>query len=92
PESSNPPESSEQGGGNFVNLKPGDADCKGTADIIDVILMNRVYVGIDKISDQGLRNVDFDHSGKIELADSMNVLRLLVHLITEDEAMTMLKS
>ncbi|MDE6729421.1 MAG: leucine-rich repeat protein [Oscillospiraceae bacterium] len=59
----------------------GDANCDGTVDISDVVLMNRVYVGVDQVSAEGLRNTDVDQSGKIELADSMNVLKLLVHLL-----------
>ena len=61
----------------------GDANCDNEVDIIDVILMNRVYVGVDKITPQGTANADVDQSGKIELNDSMNVLRLLVDLLTQ---------
>ncbi|MDE6729375.1 MAG: hypothetical protein K2J71_01185 [Oscillospiraceae bacterium] len=61
--------------------KKGDANEDGEVDISDVVLMNRVYVGVDKVTEQGLANADIDGSGKIELADSMNVLRYLVHLI-----------
>ncbi|MDE6088148.1 MAG: DUF5620 domain-containing protein [Oscillospiraceae bacterium] len=61
----------------------GDANCDNEVDIIDVILMNRVYVGVDKITPQGVANADVDQSGKIELNDSMNVLRLLVDLLTQ---------
>ncbi|MDE5885753.1 MAG: RICIN domain-containing protein [Oscillospiraceae bacterium] len=60
----------------------GDANNDGTVDIRDVVLMNRVYVGVDQVTDKGLINADVDQSGKIELSDSMNVLRLLVHLLT----------
>ncbi|MDE6729183.1 MAG: glycoside hydrolase family 9 protein, partial [Oscillospiraceae bacterium] len=59
----------------------GDANVDGNVDISDVVLMNRVYVGVDKLSDEGKKNADVDQSGKIELADSMNVLKLLVHLL-----------
>ncbi|MDE6730168.1 MAG: glycoside hydrolase family 9 protein, partial [Oscillospiraceae bacterium] len=60
---------------------PGDANEDGEVDIADVVLMNRVYVGVDKVTPQGLKNADVDLDGKISLADSMNVLRYLVHLI-----------
>ncbi|MDE6731011.1 MAG: cellulase family glycosylhydrolase, partial [Oscillospiraceae bacterium] len=63
------------------NILWGDANCDGNVDISDVVLMNRVYVGVDQVSDEGLQNADVDQSGKIELADSMNVLKLLVHLL-----------
>ncbi|MDE7122167.1 MAG: dockerin type I repeat-containing protein [Oscillospiraceae bacterium] len=61
----------------------GDANSDGEVNISDVVLMNRVYVGVDRISKQGLANVDTDGDGKITLTDSMNVLRYLVHLIDE---------
>ncbi|MDE6088000.1 MAG: dockerin type I repeat-containing protein [Oscillospiraceae bacterium] len=59
----------------------GDANDDGEVDISDIVLMNRVYVGVDQISSQGLANVDTDGDGKITLADSMNLLRYLVHLV-----------
>lgn len=63
----------------------GDANDDGKVDISDVVLMNRVYVGVDEISAEGLTNADVDQSGKIELSDSMNILRLLVHLLTPED-------
>ncbi|MDE5768445.1 MAG: leucine-rich repeat protein, partial [Oscillospiraceae bacterium] len=63
----------------------GDANGDSTVDISDVVLMNRVYVGVDEISNKGLTNADVDQSGKIELSDSMNVLKLLVHLLDESD-------
>ena len=70
-------------GGEQKPLKKGDANEDGNIDISDVVLMNRVYVGVDKVTAQGLANADIDGSGKIELSDSMNVLRYLVHLVEE---------
>ena len=63
----------------------GDADENGNVEILDVVLMNRVYVGIDKISDSGKTNADTDQDGKISLSDSMNVLKLLVHLLEQKD-------
>ncbi|MDE5769476.1 MAG: cellulose 1,4-beta-cellobiosidase [Oscillospiraceae bacterium] len=63
----------------------GDANVDSEVDIRDVVLMNRVYVGVDKVSPQGLLNADVDQSSKIELADSMNVLKLLVHLLEQSD-------
>ncbi|MDE7121011.1 MAG: glycoside hydrolase family 9 protein, partial [Oscillospiraceae bacterium] len=63
------------------NMLWGDANNNGEVDISDVVLMNRVYVGVDKLTDEGKKNADVDQSGKIDLADSMNVLKLLVHLL-----------
>ncbi|MDE7121279.1 MAG: hypothetical protein K2O42_03865, partial [Oscillospiraceae bacterium] len=67
------------------NILWGDANGDGNVDISDVVLMNRVYVGVDQVSDEGLKNADVDQSGKIELSDSMNVLKLLVHLLEQSD-------
>ncbi|MDE7121056.1 MAG: dockerin type I repeat-containing protein, partial [Oscillospiraceae bacterium] len=80
PDSSDPEES-----GDPSKVLWGDANVDGEVDIRDVVLMNRVYVGVDKVSPQGLLNADVDQSGKIELADSMNVLKLLVHLLEQSD-------
>ncbi len=63
----------------------GDADENGKVEILDVVLMNRVYVGVDKISDSGKKNADTDQDNKISLSDSMNVLKLLVHLLEQND-------
>ncbi|MDE5754908.1 MAG: hypothetical protein K2H89_10270 [Oscillospiraceae bacterium] len=69
-------------GGNIsTTTKLGDADENGKIEILDVVMMNRVYVGVESISGQGKINADVDGDGKITLSDSMNVLRYLVHLI-----------
>ncbi|MDE7121879.1 MAG: cellulase family glycosylhydrolase, partial [Oscillospiraceae bacterium] len=70
----------------------GDANEDGSVDIADVVKMNRVYVGVDEVTAQGLKNADVDLSGKIELADSMNVLKLLVHLLSESDFPIVAKS
>ncbi|MDE6729583.1 MAG: dockerin type I repeat-containing protein [Oscillospiraceae bacterium] len=75
----------------FIEIAPetapvsllGDANLDGTVDITDVILMNRVYVGVEQISAEATANGDIDRDGKISLSDSMNVLRYLVHLIDD---------
>ncbi|MDE5768528.1 MAG: glycoside hydrolase family 9 protein [Oscillospiraceae bacterium] len=80
-----PSESTEPSSGETGEILWGDANDNGEVDISDVVLMNRVYVGVDEITDKGLTNADVDQSGKIELADSMNVLRLLVHLLDQSD-------
>ncbi len=84
PKPSNPIES-DNGEADPSKILWGDANVDGNVDISDVVLMNRVYVGVDQVSPQGLLNADVDQSGKIELADSMNVLKLLVHLLEESD-------
>lgn len=66
-----------------VSGLPGDADENGKVEILDVVLMNRVYVGVDTVTKQGFQNADVDMDYKITLSDSMNVLRYLVHLIDQ---------
>ncbi|MDE5753860.1 MAG: dockerin type I repeat-containing protein, partial [Oscillospiraceae bacterium] len=63
----------------------GDADENGSVEILDVVLMNRVYVGVDQISESGKKNADTDQDGKITLSDSMNILKMLVHLLEQSD-------
>ena len=58
----------------------GDANLDDSVDILDVIFMNRVYVGVESCTPEQLQYADMDGSGKIELTDSMAVLRKLVGL------------
>ncbi|MDE6731019.1 MAG: dockerin type I repeat-containing protein [Oscillospiraceae bacterium] len=59
---------------------PGDVNLDGTLDIRDVVLMNRVYVGCEAVTPLQIYAGDMDKSGKIDLSDSMSVLRKLVGL------------
>ena len=59
----------------------GDVDDDGEINILDVVLANRVYVGIDKLNDKQKKQGDVDGDLKITLSDSMQILRYLVHLI-----------
>ncbi|MDE7121140.1 MAG: leucine-rich repeat protein [Oscillospiraceae bacterium] len=64
-----------------VEFLYGDATQDGELDIADVVLMNRCYVGVEKLTEIQIKAADTDGDGKISLTDSMNVLRKLVHLI-----------
>ncbi|MDE5883526.1 MAG: 1,4-beta-glucanase [Oscillospiraceae bacterium] len=77
------PDASEPDSSDSSGILWGDANEDGEVDIADVVKMNRVYVGVDEVTAQGLKNADVDLSGKIELSDSMNVLKLLVHLLDQ---------
>lgn len=59
----------------------GDATQDNTLDIADVVLMNRCCVGVESLAKEQIKASDVDGDGKVTLADSMNVLRKLVHLI-----------
>ncbi|MDE7122496.1 MAG: dockerin type I repeat-containing protein [Oscillospiraceae bacterium] len=61
-------------------LLPGDINLDGALDIRDVVLMNRVYVGCEAVTPLQIYAGDMDKSGKIDLSDSMRVLRKLVGL------------
>ena len=60
----------------------GDADESGETDILDVILINKVVLGKDKLSAQGNVNADTDESGNIQANDALNVMKLIVELLT----------
>ncbi len=64
-----------------VKLLYGDATQDGELDISDVVLMNRCYVGVEKLTKIQIQAADTDGDGKVSLTDSMNVLKKLVHLI-----------
>ena len=63
----------------------GDADCSGEVDILDVITINKAIMGKENLSEQGLKNVDFDGNGKPDSSESMTVLKLIVGMITADQ-------
>lgn len=58
----------------------GDVNGDGTVDICDVVLCNRIYVGVENATAEQIQAGDVDGSGKIELSDSMTLLRKLVGL------------
>ncbi|MDE6087306.1 MAG: Ig-like domain-containing protein, partial [Oscillospiraceae bacterium] len=58
----------------------GDVNGDGTVDICDVVLCNRIYVGVENATAEQIQAGDVDGSGKIELSDSMILLRKLVGL------------
>ncbi|MDE5753006.1 MAG: dockerin type I repeat-containing protein [Oscillospiraceae bacterium] len=64
-----------------TELLPGDINMDGTVDILDVVMGNRVFVGVESITSEQQKAYDVNHSGSVDLADSMLVLQYLVHLI-----------
>ncbi|MBR1528814.1 MAG: DUF5620 domain-containing protein [Oscillospiraceae bacterium] len=64
----------------------GDADCNGKVDIVDVILMNKTIMGKDNsITEQGIANGDLNMNEVPDSVDSLNILKLIVGLITDDQ-------
>jgi hypothetical protein len=63
----------------------GDADCSKEVDILDVITINKAIMGKENLSEQGLKNIDFNSNGKPDSSEAMTVLKLIVGMITEDQ-------
>ncbi|MDE5769016.1 MAG: Ig-like domain-containing protein [Oscillospiraceae bacterium] len=59
----------------------GDVNGDGETDISDVVLCNRIYVGVENVAKKQIQAGDMDNNGKIDLSDSMTILRMLVGLI-----------
>ncbi len=60
----------------------GDANGDGSVSIVDVILLNKSLLGSETLTAQGARNADVDENGSLEPADSLNILKFLVDLVT----------
>ena len=75
----------------FYKEKPdvtlwGDADCNGKVDIVDVILMNKTVMGKDNsLTEQGLVNADLNVNEVPDSVDSLNILKLIVGLKTQED-------
>ncbi len=65
---------------------PGDVDGDNTINIIDVVQMNRVTVGLDQFTPKQTKSADVNQNGKVDLSDSMQVLRFIVGLVETLEA------
>ena len=65
----------------------GDADLDGKVDILDVITINRTILGKEKMTEEAIRNIDFNQNNKPDPEESMTVMRLIVKLITTDDLM-----
>lgn len=59
---------------------PGDVGNDGKLDILDVVMLNRVVVGVETATTSKLLAGDLNGNGKLELTDSMAILRKLVGL------------
>lgn len=61
-------------------ILPGDVGNDGELDILDVVMLNRVVVGVDRANPSKVLAGDLNGNGKLELTDSMAILRKLVGL------------
>ncbi len=62
---------------------PGDADLSGKIDILDVITVNRAILGKETLDTQQLKNADVNHNSKPDAADSLQIMKYIVGLVTE---------
>ena len=65
------------------DLEIGDPDGNGEVNILDVVFMNRVVAGVERMDEIQRKAADVDGDGKVTLSDSMKVLQYIVGLITE---------
>ncbi len=61
----------------------GDVNLDGKVDLTDAILLNKSCAGAVSLSEKQLLNADCDLSASVDTADSIALLRFLVHIITE---------
>lgn len=63
----------------------GDANHDGKVNVLDVITVNRVIMGKEEISPQGLVNIDFNKNGKPDSEESLTIMKLALGLITDKD-------
>ena len=69
------------------SLKRGDANCDGSVDISDAVLICRFTVGDEdaSITDQGRVNADVTQDGKVDTGDSEKLLKYIAKKLTSLE-------
>jgi len=60
----------------------GDADLSGKVDILDVITVNKAILGKEKLEGDALVNADINGNNKPDAADSLEIMKAIVGLIT----------
>ena len=68
---------------NVSASKYGDVNKDGTVDIMDVIVINKLLLGIVTLDGEAQANADVDGNKKIESADSLNILKFALEIIKE---------
>lgn len=59
----------------------GDADCNGTIDGMDALLVMRHTIGLIQLEGQGLVNADYNQDGRVDGSDALAILRKSMGLI-----------
>ena len=80
-----PSDSSEQGEGDPSKILWGDANVDGEVDIMDVIVVNKNLLGAGQLSAQGKLNADVDQKNGVDTTDSLNIIKLVVELLTQND-------
>ncbi|MBR1555970.1 MAG: glycoside hydrolase [Oscillospiraceae bacterium] len=60
----------------------GDADENGEINILDVITINKAILGKELLSEQGIKNIDFNQNNKPDSDEALTVMKYIVGLIT----------
>lgn len=61
----------------------GDVNCDESINVLDVIALNKNLLGGGELTEQGTRNADVDLDGLPSIADSLNILKYIISLVTE---------
>ena len=60
----------------------GDTDCNGKVELLDIILLNKNLLGMEKLSERGAANADVDRNKSIDSNDALYILKSTVSLVT----------
>ena len=60
----------------------GDTDGNGQVELLDVILLNKNLLGMEKLEDKSMANADVNLDKKVDGTDSLLILKSLVSLVT----------
>ncbi|MBQ8079776.1 MAG: hypothetical protein IJ236_07475 [Oscillospiraceae bacterium] len=60
----------------------GDTDGNGKVELLDVILLNKNLLGMEKLEDKSMANADVNLDKKVDGTDSLLILKSLVSLVT----------
>ncbi len=61
----------------------GDVNEDGKVNVLDVIILNKNLLGGGELTKQGALNADVDRDSSPSVADSLNILKFIVGLVTE---------
>ncbi len=66
-----------------TELNYGDVNCDGSINVLDVIALNKNLLGGGELTERGAQNADVDLDGMPSIADSLNILKYIISLVTE---------